>query len=375
MMNDRDSISTHVSRDDTTIAMLAITLASIGLLLLAGCSPRNRAPSLLDAGRTSPTGEPRDEGVAVIIEGRAITISEVDEHIKDQFLEEFLQQPADRQFEMRETAVRDLVQRRVIEDEAKKQGKTSQELLDEIANGVPEPTLEEITSWHTENQSRLRGAKLEDVAGSIKELMLKERRAKAMSDFLDPKLEALSWKIVITPPRNELEATRLVRGHADAAVTIMTFSDYQCPYCVRSEPVLAEVLERYPDQVRLVHRHFPLDNIHPFARPASEAAMCADEQGRFWEYHDGIFARRGRLEDGSLAEIASDIGLDTDAFSLCIEERRYKDFVDADFVAGQAAGVTGTPSFFLNGIKLKGARNADELSRYVDLELARIEAN
>ena len=180
---------------------------------------------------------------------------------------------------------------------------------------------------------------------------------------------------LITPPRNELEATRLVRGPADAAVTIMTFSDYQCPYCVRSEPVLAEVLERYPDQVRLVHRHFPLDNIHPFARPASEASMCADEQGKFWEYHDGIFALDGRLADGSLAEIASSIGLDEDAFSLCIEERRYQDFVDADFKAGQEAGVTGTPSFFLNGIKLKGARDADELSRYVDLELARIEGN
>jgi predicted DsbA family dithiol-disulfide isomerase len=295
--------------------------------------------------------------------------------MKDQFLEEFLRQPESRQFEMRETAVRDFVQRRVIEDEANKQGKTSQELLDEIANGVPEPTIEEITSWYTENQSRLRGAKLEDVASSIKELILKERQAKAMSDFLDPKLEALSWKIVISPPRNELEATRLVRGPVDAPVTIMTFSDYQCPYCVRSEPVLAEVLERYPDQVRLVHRHFPLDNIHPFARPASEAAMCAEEQGKFWEYHDGIFALQGRLGDDSLAVIASSIDLDADAFSLCIEERRYKDFVEADFVAGQEAGVTGTPSFFLNGIKLKGARNSDELSRYVDLELARIEEN
>jgi protein-disulfide isomerase len=103
--------------------------------------------------------------------------------------------------------------------------------------------------------------------------------------------------------------------------------------------------------------------------------MCADEQGKFWEYHDGIFALNGRLADGSLAEIASSIGLEEDAFSLCIEERRYKDFVEADFKAGQEAGVTGTPSFFLNGIKLKGARDADELSRYVDLELARIEAN
>jgi protein-disulfide isomerase len=153
----------------------------------------------------------------------------------------------------------------------------------------------------------------------------------------------------------------------------MAFSDYQCPYCVRSEPVLAEVLERYPDQVRLVHRHFPLDNIHPFARPAAEASMCADEQGKFWEYHDGIFARRGKLEDGSFAEIGSAVGLDADEFDSCIRERRYKDFVEADFAAGREAGVTGTPSFFLNGIALKGARSVDELSRYVDLELARIQ--
>jgi protein-disulfide isomerase len=381
MMNTRDSISTLVSLSrlsntesgsNRQSRTLTLVWASLGLLVLAGCSPRDLASTSVDTGPLAASG---DEAVAVIIEGQAITIEQIDEHMKDQFLEEFLRQPADRQFEMRETAVRDLVQRRVIEDEAKKQGKTSQELLDEIANGVPEPTIEEISSWYTENESRLRGAKLEDVASSIKELMLKERRAKAMSDFLDPKLEALSWKIVITPPRNELAATRLVRGPAEAAVTIMTFSDYQCPYCVRSEPVLAEVLERYPDQVRLVHRHFPLDNIHPFARPASEASMCADEQGKFWEYHDGIFALNGRLADGSLAEIASSIGLDEDAFSLCIEERRYKDFVEADFKAGQEAGVTGTPSFFLNGIKLKGARDADELSRYVDLELARIEAN
>jgi len=381
MMNLRDSISTLVSQNRLSNAesgsnrrshTLTLVWALLGLLVLAGCSPRDLASTSVDAGPQAASG---DEAVAVIIEGQAITIEQIDEHMKDQFLEEFLRQPADRQFEMRETAVRDLVQRRVIEGEAKKQGKTSQELLDEIANGVPEPTIEEITSWYTENQNRLRGAKLEDVASSIKELMLKERRAKAMSDFLDPKLEALSWKIVITPPRNELEATRLVRGPADAAVTIMTFSDYQCPYCVRSEPVLAEVLERYPDQVRLVHRHFPLDNIHPFARPASEASMCAEEQGKFWEYHDGIFALQGRLADGSLTEIASSIGLDEDAFSLCIEERRYKDFVETDFKAGQEAGVTGTPSFFLNGIKLKGARDADELSRYVDLELARIEEN
>lgn len=103
--------------------------------------------------------------------------------------------------------------------------------------------------------------------------------------------------------------------------------------------------------------------------------MCADEQGKFWEYHDGIFARKGKLAEGSFVEIGSEIGLDPDAFSSCVDERRYKDFVEADFAAGSDAGVTGTPSFFLNGIALKGTRDADELSRHVDLELARIKSN
>jgi protein-disulfide isomerase len=136
--------------------------------------------------------------------------------------------------------------------------------------------------------------------------------------------------------------------------------------------VLAEVLARYPDQVRLVHRHFPLDNIHPYARPAAEAAMCADEQGRFWDFHDAIFARSGRLGEGSFVEIGSELGLDLDAFNACVEERRYADFVRDDMAAGEEAGVTGTPAFFINGIPLKGARDADDLSRVIDAEIARI---
>jgi protein-disulfide isomerase len=135
--------------------------------------------------------------------------------------------------------------------------------------------------------------------------------------------------------------------------------------------VLAEVLDRYPDQVRVVYRHFPLDSIHPFARPAAEAAMCAEEQGKFWEFHDQIFALKGKIVEGSLAQIGSDLGLDTTALESCMTERRYQEFVQNDFLAGQAAGVTGTPAFFVNGIALKGARDANELSRIVDSELAR----
>jgi predicted DsbA family dithiol-disulfide isomerase len=372
MMNTDVPFPKLVPRHALTRASLALGSATICLLVLAGCNPRELSHNPVEAG---PSTEFVDEGVAAVIDGRRITVSEVHEHMRNQFLEEFLRQPEDRQFEMRERAVRDIVQEHIIEIEARKQAKTPEEVYEAIENSVPEPTDEEVADWYSKNHGRLRGAKLEDVSGPIKELLVNEGRSQALKAFLDPKLEALAWQMLLAPPRKELATTRLVRGSASAPVTIIAFSDYQCPYCVRAEPILAQVLERYPEQVRLVHRHFPLDTIHPFARPAAEASMCAEEQGKFWEYHDGIFARRGKLEEGSFAEIGSALGLDAEALSSCIEERRYKDFVEADFTAGKEAGVTGTPSFFLNGISLKGARDADDLSRHVDLELARINAD
>jgi protein-disulfide isomerase len=148
----------------------------------------------------------------------------------------------------------------------------------------------------------------------------------------------------------------------------------QCPYCIRSEKVLADVLAKYPKDVRLVHRHFPLDQIHPFARPAAEAAMCADEQGRFWEFHDEIFALDGKLDEKTFDTIAGKLGLDSVAFDRCIEEQRFKDYVENDAKAGEAAGVTGTPAFFVNGIPMKGARDVADLSRVIDGELTRLAA-
>ena len=349
--------------------MRLLVLTTSGLLVLAACNLQGltSAPNA-----TARTMGPRTGDVAVIIEGQAMTIAEVYEHIQNQFLKEFLKLPEERRFEMSENAIRAIVQNHIIEAEANKQGKTSQEVLDEIA-AVPEPTTQDIGDWFTKNKSRMRASNLEDVSDQIKDLILEERRGTALREFVDPKLAALSWKMVLSRPRREIEATRLSRGPADAPVTIITFSDYQCPYCVLAEPILAGVLERYPNQVRLVHRHFPLDRLHPFARPAAEASMCADQQGKFWGYHEGIFARNGKLGGDALVEIAAEVGLDADEFDSCLEERRYKDFVETDFAAGREAGVTGTPSFFLNGIKLKGALSVDDLSGQVDLELARLQ--
>ncbi len=348
--------------------LLGTGLTACGPLALG--QPSNDEMISTSAAETASDGE-----VVLVIEGRSITLDELHDHMRDQFLEEFLREPKAQIYESREIAVRDLVQRYVVDGVAAERGTTSEALFEEITGAASEPTLVEITDWYSQNQSRLRGARLEDVTGQIKDLLADEARSRAWADFVGPRIEALDWRMTLEPPRERLAATHLIRGPADAPVTIMTFSDYQCPYCIRSEPVLAEVLSRYPESVRVIHRHFPLDSIHAFARPAAEAAMCADEQGKFWEFHDAIFARKGRLAESSFTEIGAELELDTEALDTCIAERRYAEFVQTDFSAGQRAGVTGTPAFFVNGIPLKGARDADDLSRVVDSELARIQPN
>ena len=341
---------------------------------LAGCGPLG-LESATDTKATAVSSTVAAEGddeIAMMLGGEPVTLAELHAHMQKQFLEELLRQPADELYSMREQAARDLVQQRAIDAAAAEEGVTAEELFEKITGQVPSASVADVTAWYTENQGRLQGARLEDVADRIKELLDNEARAAAWASYIGPRVEGFEWQILIEPPRTELAATRLIRGNESAPVTIMAFSDYQCPYCIRSEPVLAEVLARYPEEVRVIHRHFPLDSIHPFARPAAEAAMCADEQGKFWEYHDAIFARGGRLNENSFAEIADALELDKEALTQCRESRRFQAFVQADFEAGEAAGVTGTPAFFVNGIALRGARDADDLSRIVDAELARI---
>ncbi len=344
------------------------------VVLLGGCGRLGLGEDESAKG-AAKKARPGDEQIALVLDGREISVGELNEQMQEQFLDEFLRQPEDRQYEMRESAVRELIQRHVVEAEAAKKSLTPDALFEEVTANAAPVSVEDVTTWYKQNEARLGGAPLDAIAPQIEQMLGQERKSAAWNEFIDPKLAALSWEMVLAPPRQEVEATRLVRGPVDARITLVTFSDYQCPYCISSGKVLADVLAKYPEDVRLVHRHFPLDQIHPFARPAAEAAMCADEQGQFWPFHDAIFALNGRIDETSFDSIAGEIGLDGATLDRCIEEGRFKDYVENDARAGEAAGVTGTPAFFVNGIPMKGARDVADLSRVIDGELARLAAS
>ncbi len=160
-------------------------------------------------------------------------------------------------------------------------------------------------------------------------------------------------------------------GPADAPVTIIEFSDFQCPYCTRfRDETLDQLLDEYGDQVHIVYRDFPLTQIHQYAVGAAIAAECANDQGMFWEMHDTLFANQSALDTESLRGYAEDLGLDMDTFDSCLEDQSVNDEVMADLADGQSYGVRGTPSFFINGRLLVGAQPFESFQAIIDEELA-----
>ncbi|MFH1744702.1 MAG: thioredoxin domain-containing protein [bacterium] len=146
-----------------------------------------------------------------------------------------------------------------------------------------------------------------------------------------------------------------VRGNKNALITVVEFSDFQCPYCSRFHDTMNQIIKDYPDDVRWVYKHFPLDSIHPLARKTAEASECAGEQNKFWEYTDEVFANQESITTDSLSVFAKNIGLNVIKFDSCLESGKYKSKVESDYQEGIAYGVKGTPGNFINGQAVSGA--------------------
>lgn len=159
-------------------------------------------------------------------------------------------------------------------------------------------------------------------------------------------------------------------GPADAKVTIIEFSDYQCPYCqVWYKQVYQQLLASYPGKLRFVYRDLPLP-MHPEAVPAAEAANCAGEQNAYWKYHDALFNQQYGLNRTAYDQYATDLGLDIQAFDACLESHRYQGEIQADAADAARVGINGTPSFVVNGRILVGALPFSDFKAVIDEELA-----
>jgi protein-disulfide isomerase len=162
-----------------------------------------------------------------------------------------------------------------------------------------------------------------------------------------------------------------VYGPPTAEITIIEFSDFECPYCRKwHNEIWPRLKDAYPDQIRLVYRDFPLTNIHPNATPAASAANCAGDQDRYWDFNDLLYSGRLSLNNTGYQVYAEELNLDLEAFKECLESGRHNSEVMADFEYAANLGVSSTPTFFVNGIPIVGAQPFETFSSLIDKELA-----
>ena len=308
--------------------------------------------------------------VVARIGGEEITLAD----LRSAEPEAHLQIDRERQ-DLYEAGLERLMGERLIAREADSRGISEEELVEsEVDSKLTDPGDAEVDEFYQRNRARVQGTR-EQLDAPIRQFLRRQQaqeRFDALIAGLEEKYEAESF---LEPFRFEVVSEGFPsKGPADAAVTIVEFSDFECPFCLRVVPTLDRILEDYGDDVRLVFRQFPLNNIHPNAQNAAEASLCAADQSRFWQYHDALFAAPGGLDRESLQQTASDLGLDVNEFASCLESRRHSAAVDADLNAGRLLGITGTPALFINGRFLSGAQPYEVISAIIDDELRRIGA-
>jgi protein-disulfide isomerase len=275
------------------------------------------------------------------------------------------------EYELKRRALDEVVGRRLVEAEAKKRGLSAEKLIEqEVDSKVGEPTDAELEAYYFGLRDRL-NRPLAEVKSQLQQALKHAKIQQARQDYVKRLWEKYQVVVLLRPPKTEVsyDAAR-VRGAPDAPVTIVEFSDFQCPFCQRAQAALKEVLAKYDGKVKLAYRDFPLQQIHPQAQMAAEASRCAGEQGKFWEYHDRLFAGPDKLDKPSLLEHARSLKLDEGMFEACLASGKYKAAVEKDVAEGNALGVSGTPAFFVNGIFLNGAQPTVAFEKIIDEELA-----
>jgi protein-disulfide isomerase len=306
--------------------------------------------------------------VVAVVDGKEITEPELRERIRGELLRLETQI-----YEVRRNGVDELISEYLLEQAAKARGLSADQLLkQEVDWKIGGVTPKDVEDFYTANQSRIRKP-LDEVRGQILNYLQQTRLNDARRAYLKGLRDKAQVKLFLKPPVVDVSAGEApFKGPQDAPITIVEFSDFQCPFCKQVVSVLSQVLEQYPGRVKLAFRDFPIPTIHPHAQKAAEAAHCAEEQGKFWEYHDLLFAKQDELPTENFVDYARSLGLEAAAFQTCLESHRQKDRVEQNHADGMKAGVSGTPAFFINGRLLSGAQPLEAFKTMIDEELARL---
>ena len=276
----------------------------------------------------------------------------------------------------RDTTLDNMLQQRLLTAAAAAEGKdVSAFVQQKIDAEVPPPDEAAIAAFYEANKSPS-APPLDQVRDQVIQAMNGQKGEAVLMRILDEmKAKAKVERLMpdVSPPPMDLSNPphSASVGPADAAVKVVEFSDFECPYCSRAAETFKSLKDKYAGKsVQFTFRNFPL-SFHPNARPAAEYAQCAQEQGKFWPMHDAIFAVQRELSVDKLKEVAAQAGLDTAKLEECVASGRVKPQIDEDMAKAQEVGVQGTPSFYINGQAFAGNPTVEGISQAIDAQLAK----
>ena len=300
-----------------------------------------------------------------------ISLEEVQQALQQELTQIELQR-----FNLLEQKLDQLIAERLLAGEAKKRGARVEALLqEEVTRKAPKVTDEEVTDFITKNRNSLSQVNEAELRFKVWEYLQGQKVAQQRTDYIRALRAKAGVMVYLQEPasvRVQVDPNKgFVRGPKDAPVAIVEFSDFQCPFCKAVVPTIHQVMAQYAGKVRWVFRDFPIPSLHPLAPKAHEAARCAAEQGKFWEYHDLLFERSPRLTPAELKQYARELKLNGENFEKCFDSGKYQPAIASDVQEGAKLGATGTPTFFINGRILVGAQPISAFQKIIESEFAR----
>lgn len=364
-----------------SISKKTLPILGLGLFVaVVGCQKGGGGDAVCKAAKPSVEMPGGSSDVVATVKGVPITDKELREipEVKMNLYQASLRvyQAEEQSHEVLKNALDDYIKEKLLSDAAKAKGQTVEEYLKaEVEGKVGNVSDAEIKKFYDEKKIP---RPLDQIKDKIAEYLKNQKVADAQKTYID-QLKKQNQVVVSLPefskakplpPRVEVavDASMPTRGSKNAPITMVEFSDYQCPYCKRAEDSVKEVMKKYGSKIKLVYRHYPLP-FHHDAKPAALAAACAQEQNKFWQYHDMLFDNQNALKDTDLVTYAKKLSLNEKKFSECVASKKHEGMIDADTEAGKKLGVTGTPAFFINGRMLSGARPAEDFEELINVEL------
>jgi protein-disulfide isomerase len=336
-----------------------VTIAGLAAVVIFALS----IPGVAGAQDNGMASDPNK--VVATVGNHKITEAEVDEEIKPK-----LAAWQNQLYQYRRDAINQIADQYIIEQAAKKAKLTPDEFMKkQLAGKSKKVTDKEAKEFYDEHKDRIKQP-YDKIKTPLIAALQRRNDQQTRQQVVAKLREDNHLKLLIEPPRLKIATEGYPSiGPKNAPVTVVEFADFQCPYCKRSEDTVQELRKEYGDKMRLVFIDFPL-SFHQYAFKASEAARCAGEQGKFWEYHDELFKDQSKLSIKDLKSAAAKLKLNTKQFDTCLDKGKYANAVRQAMSEGSAAGVDGTPGFFINGRPLTGAQPAPMFESIINDELA-----